>query len=63
MGDDAFIGCNTNLISPVSVGKGAYIAAGATVTKDIPDDALCIARAREIIKDGWGRGRYQVKKK
>lgn len=63
VGDDAFIGCNTNLISPVSVGKGAYIAAGATVTKDIPDDALCIARAREIIKDGWGRGRYQVKKK
>lgn len=63
VGDDAFIGCNTNLISPVSVGKGAYIAAGATVTKDIPDDALCIARAREIIKDGWGKGRYQVKKK
>ncbi len=59
VGDGAFIGCNTNLISPVSVGSGAYIAAGATVTKDIPDDALCIARARELIKEGWGKDRYK----
>ena len=59
MGDGAFIGFNTNLISPVSVGSGAYIAAGATVTKDIPDDALCIARARELIKEGWGKDRYK----
>ena len=63
VGDRAFIGCNTNLISPVNVGDGAYIAAGATVTKDIPADALCIARARETIKAGWGKGRYPVGKK
>ncbi|MBQ9942271.1 MAG: bifunctional UDP-N-acetylglucosamine diphosphorylase/glucosamine-1-phosphate N-acetyltransferase GlmU [Christensenellaceae bacterium] len=61
VGDKAFIGCNTNLISPVEVGDGAYIAAGATITKDIPADALCIARSREVIKDGWGKGRYNVK--
>ena len=59
VGDRAFIGCNTNLISPVNVGEGAYIAAGATVTKDIPADALCIARAREVIKPGWAKGRYK----
>jgi len=48
--DDAFIGCNTNLVAPVKVGKGAYTAAGSTVTKDLPDNSLCIARAREVIK-------------
>lgn len=59
VGNRAFIGCNTNLVSPVTVGEGAYIAAGATVTKDIPADALCIARAREVIKAGWAKGRYK----
>ena len=59
MGDRAFIGCNTNLISPVNIGEGAYIAAGATVTQDIPPDALCIARAKEVIKPGRAKGRYK----
>ncbi len=62
VGDRAFIGCNTNLISPVSVGDESYIAAGATVTKNVPEGALCIARAREVIKSGWSRGRYVVHK-
>lgn len=52
IGDDAFIGCNTNLIAPVSVGNGAYIAAGSTITDDIPDDALAIARERQTVKPG-----------
>lgn len=51
--DGAFIGCNTNLVSPVTVEKGAYIAAGSTVTKKVPADSLLIARAREEIKEGW----------
>lgn len=51
--DKAFIGCNTNLVAPVHVGKEAYIAAGATVTEDIPEGALYIARARGTIKEGW----------
>ncbi len=51
--DDAFIGCNTNLVSPVHVGKGAYIAAGSTVTDTVPADALAIARARQIVKENW----------
>jgi len=62
VGDGVFIGCNTNLISPVKVGSGAYIAAGTTVTKDVPEDALCIGRARELVKEGWAKGRYKIKK-
>lgn len=48
--DGAFIGCNTNLVAPVRVGKGAYTAAGSTITDDVPDHALAIARARQINK-------------
>src|SRR5699024_7481333 len=44
--DDAFVGCNANLIAPVTVGKGSYVAAGSTITKDTPEDSLAIARAR-----------------
>ncbi|MEG1942306.1 MAG: bifunctional UDP-N-acetylglucosamine diphosphorylase/glucosamine-1-phosphate N-acetyltransferase GlmU, partial [Angelakisella sp.] len=52
IGDDCFIGCNTNLVAPVTIGDGAYTAAGSTVTIDVPPDGLCIARAREVIKEG-----------
>ena len=45
--DDSFIGCNTNLIAPVKVGKGSYIAAGSTVNKDVPEEAFVIARERQ----------------
>lgn len=51
--DGAFIGCNTNLISPVAVGKGAYIAAGTTITEDVPPDVLAIGRSRETIVTDW----------
>ena len=50
IGDHAFVGCNTNLVSPVNVGEGAYIAAGSTITEDIPKDSLSIARARQVNK-------------
>ena len=53
IGDDAFIGCNTNLVSPVNIGKGAYTAAGSTITEDVPDENLSIARSRQINKDSW----------
>ena len=53
IGDGAFIGCNTNLIAPVEVGDKAYIAAGSTITDDIPNDALSIARAKQVNKEGW----------
>jgi bifunctional UDP-N-acetylglucosamine pyrophosphorylase / glucosamine-1-phosphate N-acetyltransferase len=57
VGDNCFIGCNTNLISPVNLGDGSYIAAGSTVTEDVPKDSLCIARSRQIIKKDWKKKR------
>jgi bifunctional UDP-N-acetylglucosamine pyrophosphorylase/glucosamine-1-phosphate N-acetyltransferase len=60
IGDRAFIGCNTNLVSPVTVGEGAYIAAGATITKDVPADALAVARSKQENKEGWARRRRQM---
>ncbi|MDL2233023.1 bifunctional UDP-N-acetylglucosamine diphosphorylase/glucosamine-1-phosphate N-acetyltransferase GlmU [Ruminococcaceae bacterium OttesenSCG-928-L11] len=53
IGDHAFIGCNTNLVAPVRVGNHAYSAAGTTITEDVPDDALVIGRARQVVKEGW----------
>ena len=53
VGDGAFIGCNSNLVSPVNVGSKAYIAAGSTVTEDVPGDALYIARERGTTKENW----------
>lgn len=53
IGDKAFIGCNTNLVSPVNVGDGAYIAAGSTITDEVPEKTLAIARARQVIKTNW----------
>ncbi|MGI5888621.1 MAG: bifunctional UDP-N-acetylglucosamine diphosphorylase/glucosamine-1-phosphate N-acetyltransferase GlmU [Oscillospiraceae bacterium] len=52
--DFAFIGCNTNLIAPVTVGRAAFTAAGTTVTKDVPDGALALDRGTLIFKEGWG---------
>lgn len=51
--DGAFIGCNANLIAPVKIGKGAYVAAGSTITSDVPGGSLGIARERQANKEGW----------
>ncbi|MGN7471427.1 bifunctional UDP-N-acetylglucosamine diphosphorylase/glucosamine-1-phosphate N-acetyltransferase GlmU [Brevibacillus sp. SAFN-007a] len=48
--DGAFIGCNTNLVAPVTVGQNAYVAAGSTINQDVPDNALAIARERQVNK-------------
>ena len=53
VGKNCFIGCNANLVAPVRVEDGAYVAAGSTVTEDVPAKALCIARARQTIKMDW----------
>jgi bifunctional UDP-N-acetylglucosamine pyrophosphorylase / glucosamine-1-phosphate N-acetyltransferase len=51
--DGAFIGTDSQLVAPVRVGKGAYVAAGTTVTKDVPGGALVLSRPEMVIKEGW----------
>jgi bifunctional UDP-N-acetylglucosamine pyrophosphorylase/glucosamine-1-phosphate N-acetyltransferase len=51
IGDRAFIGCNSNLVAPLSVGEGAFVAAGSTVTQDVPGGALAVARARQVNRE------------
>ncbi len=66
VGDYAFIGCNTNLVPPINIGNGAYTAAGSTITKDVPEDALAIERGTQINKEGWAKQKlsaYVQKKK
>ncbi|MBE5778998.1 MAG: hypothetical protein E7331_06680 [Clostridiales bacterium] len=60
--DNAFLGCNCNLVAPVHVGRNAYLAAGSTVVENVPEDALLIARARGTIKDGWVKRRKEAGK-
>ena len=51
--DGAFIGSDSQLVAPVRVGKGAYVAAGSSITQDVPDGSLGIARARQANVEGW----------
>ena len=53
IGDHCFIGCNSNLVAPVTIGDGAYTAAGSTITDDVPPSNLAVARARQVNKAGW----------
>ena len=57
--DGAFIGSNSSLVAPVTIGEGAFLGSGGVVTKDVPDDALALARAVQVNKDGWG-ARFRV---
>ncbi|MDO5547803.1 MAG: DapH/DapD/GlmU-related protein [Eubacteriales bacterium] len=57
IGDDCFLGCNTNLVAPVQLGDRVLTAAGSTVTEDVPDGAMAIARARQQIKRNWNEER------
>jgi bifunctional UDP-N-acetylglucosamine pyrophosphorylase/glucosamine-1-phosphate N-acetyltransferase len=59
VGKNAFVGCNANLVAPVTVGDGAYIAAGSTVTKDVEADALCVARSRQTVIPEWAKRRRE----
>ena len=61
IGDNCFIGCNTNLIAPVKLGKAVYTAAGTTITKDVPDYALAIDRGTVQIKEGYSLRKLKKK--
>lgn len=62
VGDNAFIGCNVNLVSPVVVKENAYIAAGSTITEEVPEYSLAIARSRQTIIADWVKKRGLDKK-
>lgn len=55
IGADAMIGSNVNLVAPIEIGEGAYVAAGSTVNKNVPADALAIARSRQENKEGYAK--------
>lgn len=67
IGAGAFIGVNSALVAPVTIGAGAYVGTGAVITSDVPEDALAIARSRQVVKEGWAKdfraARADVKKK
>jgi bifunctional UDP-N-acetylglucosamine pyrophosphorylase/glucosamine-1-phosphate N-acetyltransferase len=61
IGVGAFIGSNSALVAPVKIGAGAYVASGSVITGNIPDDALGVARGRQINKEGWARDLRSLK--
>jgi bifunctional UDP-N-acetylglucosamine pyrophosphorylase/glucosamine-1-phosphate N-acetyltransferase len=57
--EGAFIGSNSTLVAPIRIGKGSYVAAGSTITDDVPRDALALGRGRQAVKEGWARQRRE----
>jgi bifunctional UDP-N-acetylglucosamine pyrophosphorylase/glucosamine-1-phosphate N-acetyltransferase len=57
IGENAFIGSDSTLVAPLAIGDGAYIAAGSTITDDVPEDALALGRARQTVKEDWANRR------
>ncbi|MEO8481801.1 MAG: bifunctional UDP-N-acetylglucosamine diphosphorylase/glucosamine-1-phosphate N-acetyltransferase GlmU [Acidobacteriota bacterium] len=63
IGDDVFIGSDSQLVAPVTVGSGAYVAAGSSITEDVPADSLAVARSRQTNKAGWATARRALRAK
>jgi len=63
IGRDAMIGSNVNLVAPITIGDGAYVAAGSTITKDVPADALAVAREKPSVIEGWAAKKRKSQKK
>ena len=61
--EGAFIGSDSTLVAPVRIGKGAYVGAGSTITKNVPADALALGRSQQVTKDGWARQRRELQAK
>ena len=59
VGDGAFVGSNSSLVAPLTIGEGAYIAAGSVITKDVPADALVVERSPLVVKEGWAARRRE----
>ncbi len=63
IGDGSFVGSDSTLLAPVSIGAGAYVAAGSCITEDVPEGALALGRARQVMKDGWATKKKEASKK
>lgn len=63
IGERAFVGSDSTLVAPVTVGDGAYVGAGSCITKDVPADALAVGRGRQVTKEGWASARRARQKK
>lgn len=55
IGDGAFIGSDSTLVAPVTIGKGAYVGAASCITQDVPEDSLALGRAQQVVKEGWAK--------
>ena len=55
IGDNSFVGTNSSLVAPLTIGKNAYVGAGSTITKDIPDNALGVGRGKQKNKENWSK--------
>lgn len=55
IGAGAFVGSNSSLVAPVTIGDGAYVGSGSVVTRDVPPDALAVARGRQVEREGWAK--------
>jgi bifunctional UDP-N-acetylglucosamine pyrophosphorylase / glucosamine-1-phosphate N-acetyltransferase len=59
IGANAFIGSDSTLVAPVTIGDGAYVGAGSCITRDVPADALAVGRSRQVTKEGWAAARRE----
>jgi bifunctional UDP-N-acetylglucosamine pyrophosphorylase/glucosamine-1-phosphate N-acetyltransferase len=62
VGKGAFVGTNSSLVAPVTIGEGAYIGSGSVVTKDVPPDSLALARGQQVVKEGWAKRLRDMKR-
>jgi len=62
MEDGVFIGSDSTLVAPVTIGRGAYVAAASCITEDVPADALALGRARQTVKEGWAPAKREAQK-
>jgi bifunctional UDP-N-acetylglucosamine pyrophosphorylase/glucosamine-1-phosphate N-acetyltransferase len=59
--DGAFVGSDSTLVAPVNIGRNAYVAAASCITEDVPADSLALARAKQVVKDGWARAKREAR--
>ena len=59
IGDGVFVGSDSTLVAPIRLGKGAYVGAASCLTEDVPEDALAVARAHQMNKEGWAKAKRE----